>query len=74
MLSRMVRKGDCVTWPRFSRYADGAEYKGDGIVYRVTRVDGNLAHIETLDGSSSTLFIARFKDGLNQLAEIVEAT
>lgn len=73
MLSRMVRKGDCVRWPPTARYADGASYKGDGIVYRVTRVDGNLAHIETLDGKSSTLFIARFHDCLNQLIEIVEA-
>lgn len=73
MLSRMVRKGDCVRWPPNARYADGAPYTGDGVVYRVTRVDGNLAHIETLDGARSTLFIARHPDGLNQLAEIVEA-
>lgn len=66
MLSRMVKKGDCVRWPPTA-------YDRSGTVYRVTRIDGNLAHIETLDGKSSTLFIAKFHDGLNKLAEIVDA-
>ena len=65
MLSRMVKKGDCVRWPPTA-------YDPSGTVYRVTRIDGNLAHIETLDGKNSTLFIAKFHDGLNKLVEIVE--
>jgi hypothetical protein len=61
-LTRKPRKGDKVRWPHWKA----------GRVATVNHVDGNLCWIDE-PGKDTMPFIWNFREGMNTLAEFVEA-